>query len=276
LQGDDVFLDTLTRADREAVLVEMRRIAGQIDGFIVFNRYYRDFMADLLSVPSERFHVVPLGLADPEGFHDSGRREEERPPTIGYLARICPEKGYHLLVEAFLSLRQQPATRDVRLKVAGWLGATDRDYFEKQRRRVLEAGAGDAFEHTELPDRESKIRWLGGLDLLSVPTIYREPKGIYVLEALAAGVPVVQPDHGSFPELLSGTGGGRLISPGDPVALAAALQALLVDPGERARLGEEGRRNVCESYRDETMALRTRQAWHDVMTRRALPGQRSA
>jgi glycosyltransferase involved in cell wall biosynthesis len=264
LQGDDVFLDTLDPADREAVLQEMRRVAKQIDGFVVFNRYYRDVMAELLDVGIELFHVVPLGLAEPEAFHLERRRSNEDPPTVGYLARICPEKGFHILVEAFLKLRELPGMERARLRVGGWLGGSDREFFERERRRLTAGNADAAFELVELPDRSAKIKFLSTLDVFSVPTVYREPKGIYVLEALAAGVPVVQPDHGAFPELLADTGGGRLVRPNDPDALASELHDLLLDPEERRKLGEEGRRRVCEDRRDESMARETLAAWKRI------------
>src|SRR5437016_13208402 len=82
--------------------------------------------------------------------------------------------------------------------------------------RLKESGLADDFYHVESPDHSSKVRFLQSLDVLSVPTTYREPKGLYVLEALANGVPVVQPRHGSFPELLERTGGGLLVNPNDP------------------------------------------------------------
>lgn len=262
LQGDDVFLDTLDPEDRKDVLREMRRVAARIDGFVVFNRYYRDLMADLLGISTERFHVVPLGLAEPEAFYREQPRSDEDPPTIGYLARICPEKGFHVLVEAFLRLRELPGMSGARLRAGGWLGGSDREFFEREIRRLESAGAD--FERIELPDRAAKIDFLNTLDIFSVPTVYREPKGIYVLEALAAGVPVVQPDHGAFPELLEDTGGGRLVRSNDPAALAAALHELLRDHGVRRRLGEEGRRRVCERRRDDTMARQTLAAWKAI------------
>jgi len=201
-----------------------------------------------------------MGLADPESF---GQREGGRADglTVGYLARICPHKGFHILVDAFLRLRAMPGTERARLHVAGWLGRSDRAFFEQQRRKLAAAGAIEAFEHVEVPDRESKIRFLHGLDLLSVPTVYREPKGIYALEALAAGVPVVLPAHGAFPELLEATGGGRLFEPGVPERLAGVLHELLVDPGARARLAEEGRDRVRERFDAVTMARRTLDVW---------------
>jgi glycosyltransferase involved in cell wall biosynthesis len=277
LQGDDVFLDALETEDRAAVLDAMRCVARQIDGFVVFNRYYRELMTELLDVPSDRFGVVPLGIAEPEAFHvESPAGEANRPPTLGYLARICPEKGFHVLVEAFLRLRTLPGMGRARLRFGGWLGATDRPYYETWIRRLREAGAGDVFEHVEIPDRAAKIRFLSQLDVFSVPTVYREPKGIYVLEALAAGRPVVQPDHGAFPELLAGTGGGRLVPPEDPAALADVLHGLLNDPAQRRRLGETGRRAVRRDHRAEIMARRTIEYWNSVLHEPAAGRPRSA
>ena len=263
LQGDDVFLDALPEEGRDAVLREMRNVAKAIDGFVVFSRYYRDFMASLLDVPVERFRLVPMGLADPASFARGAEPPRAQSMTIGYLARICPHKGFHVLVDAFLRLRAMPGTEGARLRAAGWLGRTDLAFFEEQRRKLAAAGALGVFEHADVPDRESKIRFLHGLDVLSVPTIYREPKGIYVLEALAAGVPVVVPAHGAFPELLEGTGGGRLVEPGDPERLAVALHELLLDPAARAQLAADGQRRVHERFDAEAMARRTLDVWSE-------------
>ena len=93
--------------------------------------------------------------------------------------------------------------------------------------------------------------------MLSVPTTYREPKGLYVLEALANGVPVVQPRHGSFPELLEATGGGLLVKPDDPHDLAAALSRLLGDLAHREELGRKGKEAVHSRFHAAAMAEET-------------------
>ncbi|HSG38835.1 MAG TPA: glycosyltransferase family 4 protein, partial [Thermoanaerobaculia bacterium] len=145
----------------------------------------------------------------------------------------CPEKGLHLLVEAVRLLEADPAYHGkIRLRAAGWLGARDRAYFE--------ALAGDV-EYLGEVDREGKSRFLHSLDVLSVPTVYREPKGLFALEAMAHGVPVVQPRHGAFPEMLAATGGGLLVEPGSAEDLARGLARLIDDPGLRAELGRAGR-----------------------------------
>ncbi len=99
------------------------------------------------------------------------------------------------------------------------------------------------------PNRAEKIAFLSGLTVLSVPATYGEAFGLYVLEALAAGVPVVQPRHGAFPEILAATGGGILCEPNDPRALADAFESLLLDPTQARALGEQGQIAVRENHR---------------------------
>ena len=157
------------------------------------------------------------------------------------------------------------------MRVAGWLGASDREFFEQQCRRLEQSGAGNAFERIELPDRPSKVDFLSQIDLLSVPTVYREPKAIYVLESLAARVPVVLPSEGAFPEMLKDLGGGCLVPPNDPTALAQELRRLLLDVARRGRLGAEGCRRVREAHRDEDMARGTHDAWERILMQRGGP-----
>ena len=106
---------------------------------------------------------------------------------------------------------------------------------------------------------DQKRQFLQSIDVLSVPTVYHEPKGLFVLEALASGVPVVQPRHGAFPELLASTGGGLLVPPGDGEALASAWRRLLDDPTLRHQLAEDGRASVCQRHTAEAMAEATLQ-----------------
>ena len=118
-------------------------------------------------------------------------------------------------------------------------------------------GLAPDVEHVETPDHAAKVRFYQSIDVLSVPTTYHEPKGLYVLEAMACGVPVVQPRHGSFPELLEATGGGLLVNPGDPADLARALGRLLDNPGERATLAHRGRQAVHARFHAARMADET-------------------
>jgi glycosyltransferase involved in cell wall biosynthesis len=123
--------------------------------------------------------------------------------------------------------------------------------------KLRAAGLSKAFQYAGAVDRRGKLEFLQGIDLLSVPTTYREPKGLFVLEALAAGVPVVQPAHGAFPELLADLGGGRLVPPNDPLRLTDALEDLLGNEEARNRLGRQGARAVHSRFNAEAMARAT-------------------
>jgi glycosyltransferase involved in cell wall biosynthesis len=256
LQGDDIYLEAMPEKYRRQALDLIREHSREMDGFIATSAYYADFMADYLGIPRGRIHVVYPGLN--LSGHGGPRAAANGPPyTIGYFARICPEKGLHVLVEAFRILRQTPGTPPCRLWVSGWLGENNRAYFEDIRRRVEGWGLAGSFEHREAPDHDAKVRFLQGLDVLSVPTTYREPKGLYILEALANGVPVVQPRHGSFPELVEATGGGLLANPDDPEDLARNLRRLLEDTAHREELGRKGKDTVHRRFTADAMARET-------------------
>jgi glycosyltransferase involved in cell wall biosynthesis len=256
LQGDDVFLEALPPAFREQALTLVRDHCQEIDGFIATSRYYADFMAGYLHIPRERIDVVYPGLN--LTHHGGPRPERNGPPCkIGYFARICPEKGLHVLAEAFRVLRQTPGAAPCQLRASGWLGPNQRPYLDEVERKLADAGLAGDFEYVECPDHASKVRFFHSIDVLSVPTTYREPKGLYVLEALANGVPVVQPRHGSFPELIEQTGGGLLADPDDPHDLARVLRQLLEDPAHRIELARKGKEAVQRHFHADRMARET-------------------
>lgn len=262
LQGDDIFLDSLPEPFRSQAVSEMTRLAPLVDRFVVNSEFYAREMGDRLAIPFERFEITPLTIdtgdftgVDLAARHHHAASSATR--TIGYFARLAPEKGLHVLVDAFRTLKARPDTDHIRLKIAGWLGDHRRDYVEEQFRLLREAGLGEAFEHVGEVDRSHKIDFLRSIDLLCVPTTYRDPKGLFALESLAAGTPVVLPAHGAFPEMLDRLGGGRLVPPEDPAALADTLLALLADDEARTRLGQTGHQRVREKADVTTLKTAT-------------------
>jgi glycosyltransferase involved in cell wall biosynthesis len=257
LQGDDVFIDGLPPSYRKQVLEEMVSLTKQIDRFVVHSRFYAEKMSDYFRIPSELFETVPLGIQEKDFLAPGRPAARTGPPAIGYLARICPAKGLHLLVEAFLKLKQLPNFRNLRLDVAGYLSKPDRPYFERQCTRIEQAGWDCDFHYAGQLDLVEKVAFLRRIDLFSVPTTYQDPKGRFVLEALASGVPVVQPAHGAFPELLERIGGGRLFDPENTDALAAELANLLTDHPARRALAQQGPLGVKAAGRAEDSAIAT-------------------
>jgi glycosyltransferase involved in cell wall biosynthesis len=256
LQGDDIFLEALPPTYHRGAIELIRENCAPLAGFVSTSRFYADFMAGYLALPPERIEVVYPGI-DLRGHGGGERTREPRPFTIGYFARICPEKGLHVLVEAFGTLKRLPGTPPCRLRVSGWLGPSAVAYLEEQKQKLAAMGVLDDFEHVPSPDHTSKVRFLQGCDVLSVPTVYREPKGLYVLEAWANAVPVVQPRHGSFPELLDGTGGGLLVEPENPADLANALRRVMENREETRAMGRRGQEAVQSRFHAAAMARET-------------------
>jgi len=265
LTGEDLFLDAMDVADRKRIREVLRGRVGDVSRFVATSDYYAGAMAEYLGIPRDRIDVVYTGLANEYLAPPSARPNQDRVPTAGYLARICSEKGLSRLIDAFIHLRSLPGMGQVRLKIAGYLGPKDEKWFRALQKRVAESGVAAGVEYVGEVDRDAKLAMLDSIDVFSVPTAYPEAKGIYVLEAMARGVPVVQPAHGSFPELIGLTGGGVLVPPDDPKALAEALAALLRDPNRRAELGRRGRAAVESTFTDDHMAASMLKVYEAVM-----------
>lgn len=256
LQGDDIFLDQLSPAER-ARCAELIRANGQsVDAYVSTSAFYADYMAGYLGLPREAISVVQPGI-NLAGHGGSRPVRTEPPLTIGFFARICPEKGFHRVVEAFIRLRQRPGAPIAKLKASGWLGPNSRTYYDEQVKRLEAAGLLSDFEHVESPSHDDKVRFMQSVDVLCVPTVYKEPKGLYVLEAWANGVPVVLPAHGAFTELVESTGGGLLVPPDSIDALADGLARALTDHDFRRRAGLAGEAAVRERFTAEAMARET-------------------
>jgi glycosyltransferase involved in cell wall biosynthesis len=245
LQDEDAFLDALPEPYRGQAWALLAERAADADAFLPVSRYYAGVMQRRLGLADERVHVVPLGV-DVDDFAPA----EESPdaPTVGYLGQQNPASGLDHLVEAYLAIRARGRVPGVRLKIAGGRTRGDEPYVAALRDRIAAAGADGDVEWLPIPDHNAKRDLLASLSVLSVPVREGLAFGLYVVEAAASGVPVVEPRAGALEELVEATGGGVLVPPDDPDALADAIEALLLDP-ERARaLGRAGREAVRERF----------------------------
>jgi glycosyltransferase involved in cell wall biosynthesis len=285
-QGEDYFLDALPEPARAACWQTVAERVADAALFVAPTKYFGELMQRRLSLPAEKLRVsfngISLsGYSDDQGQHPTSdiqhpeapaprttdhalslsshasRITHHAPPVLGYFARMCKEKGLDTLVEAFIALRQRDRVKDLKLRIGGGCGPSDELFVNVLRERLSKAGLlGDVTFHPNL-DRAAKLEFLRSLTVFSVPALYGEAFGLYVIEALASGVPVVQPRTGPFPELIEATGGGILCAPADPQALAGAIEELLLDPKRARALGEAGRRAVFEKVSAEAMAGET-------------------
>jgi glycosyltransferase involved in cell wall biosynthesis len=262
LQGEDLFLDGLGHEYRSESMSLIRAAMVHVDAFLPVSEYYRDFMTGYLGIPREKMRLVPLGI-NMDGY---GARPTpaNQPFTIGYLARIAPEKGLHTLCEAYRILRQRTPGEPARLVAAGYLPPEHQPYLDEIRRQMREWGLDEEFDYRGEVDRAQKTAFLQSLNVFSVPTTYVEPKGMFLLEAMANGVPVVQPRRGAFPEIVSKTGGGLIVEPDNPAALADGYLELWRNPDRAAALGRAGSAGVREHYDVGRMAEAAERAYASI------------
>jgi glycosyltransferase involved in cell wall biosynthesis len=264
LQGEELFLSELPEPHQTQALELMRANVAEVDGFAAVSEFAADYWLRRLAIPERKMHVTPLGI-NLEGYHP-GQRVREGSFAVGYLARVAPEKGLHLLAESYIRLRRGSDSSASSLEVAGYLAPEHRGYLRGIERQMKEAGLAHAFRYHGSLDRPRKIEFLRNLDVLSVPATYDEPKGISLLEAMACGVPVVEPRRGAFPEILKKTGGGLLVEPDDPASLADGIYRLWRDPGLRAELGRRAAQGVREHYSAARMAARALDVYSSIVT----------
>ncbi|MCO8120366.1 glycosyltransferase family 4 protein [Stieleria sp. TO1_6] len=253
LQGDDIFLDHLPAAARGQAISLCTDLVRYVDHFCVHSHFYGQKMEALFQIPEHKWVKTPLSIdLAPFATQPTETTTNENEFRLGYLARIAPEKGLHRLVDAFHRIAKDDPR--ITLHAAGWLGPANRPYLESLQNGLKQAGLADRFTYHGSPDLAGKVRFLRQLDLLSVPTEYEDPKGLFVLESLAAGTPVVMPRHGAFGELIESAGGGVLVDPDDLDQLCAAITDLRSDAGKRNQLAQAGIRGVREKHSIEAAA----------------------
>ena len=251
LEGEDAFLDSLPSPQREQTWAELSKRVADIDLFIAPTRYYADAMAQRAGIPATKLEHINNGI-NLDGFEPSDLPDD--PPVLGYFARMCPEKGLDALVDAFVRLKQTGPIPGLKLAIGGGCQPGDKAFVEKQKARLRAAGLlGEVTFRANL-DRDAKLAFYRGLTVLSVPVPYGEAFGLYVVEAMASGVPVVAPDDASFPEIVEGNGAGVICEKDNPQALADAIGQLLLDRERLAKYAAAGRQAAVQTFNIERMA----------------------
>jgi len=250
LQGEDWFLDSLPDAHREACWKTVAERAAETDLLIASSNYFGNLMARRLGLPAGKVRVAWNGV------HMAGFEApvvHPASPVVGYFARMSPEKGLDTLVDAYLILRKSARIPGLRLHIGGSCGPADEPFVQQQLAKLHQAGLASEVHIRKNVSREEKLSFLKSLTVFSVPARYGEAFGLYVVEAMAAGIPVVQPHTASYPELIEATGGGLLCRPEDPESLADSLQRLLLEPQKSRALGATAQRAAFEKFSSQAM-----------------------
>jgi len=253
LQDEDVWVDVMKPSARDHVWKLMAKKAEHVTSFISVSDYYARVMKDKMDLEEEKLLSVHIGV-DPHDYTFIPVSEKKR--NIGYVSRMCHENGLDILIDAFILLKKKEEFSDVGLVLTGGSTGDDRKYLADIRHRLREQGLHHQVEIHEDFEEEGLKEYFKKVSMVSVPVRNGEAFGIYLLECMASGVPVVQPPLGAFPEIVGLAGGGTIYEENTPESLAQSLERLLSDPGELDRLSRQGKEGVYEHFRIDLQAER--------------------
>jgi glycosyltransferase involved in cell wall biosynthesis len=253
LQGEDGFVNMMPEPYKSKARELMAENSRSIDAFISPGIRYAERMADFLSVPIEKIHVVRAGIHVDTYLNQNPR--PQTPFTIGYLSSITRAKGLDLLIDALAELINVQG-RDVHLKIAGRI--LDPDFYTKTiKSKITRAGLETRVRYAGEVDLAGKIAFLRDCSVFCLPSRIEESRGMAVMEAMASGLPVAVPDTGVFPEMIELTGGGVTFPSGNVSALAGEIAQLMDNPGQTEPMGKAAAAGIAEHYNAEKMAEET-------------------
>lgn len=254
LQDEDWWLDAINPPFNEKCWQAIRERVGDVDRFVAVSHWYADRMKQRLGL--DAVDVVYIGI-ELEGYERASLDMD--PPVLGYLSRMNESLGLDRLVEAFCALKNCEGLEKLRLHVMGGAVGRDKACVARMRKKVAARGFLNDVEFFEGFERAQRMEFLRSLSLMCVPVEQGEAFGSHIIEAMAAGVPVVQPRAGAFPELIRETGGGLIYSD-----LEGTLLDLLQQPQRVRILGERGYEAVHARFGIEQMAQQTILIYEDV------------
>lgn len=251
LQDEDVWVDVMEKEFSEKVWRLMQLKSSDIDLFVSVSHFYSSFMKEKLNLDDEKLTTLYLGV-DPDDYHYAGALEKDR--NIGFLSRLCKDNGLDILVDAFIILKENPENSDVKLILTGGHTGDDIPFIRAQKHKISRAGLTDDVEFIQDFCQDARNNFFDRIAVMSVPVRHGEAFGIYLTEAMAAGVPVVQPAVGAFSEIVERSGGGVIYPENTPEMLADNLTALLNDTQKLQDLSAMARKSVIDKFNIHELA----------------------
>ena len=263
LQDENEWIDLMEEGYREKVWQLMAEKAVDVDLFVTASRYYSEKSQQQLGIPSHKIKVIYGGI-NLDGYETSPLPFE--PPVIGYLCRMSEYFGLGILADAFINVKKESRFKDVKLHITGGYTAEDKPFVNELMKKINLSGYGRDVKIFKYFNRENRVKFLKTLTLLSVPVPGGEAFGAYQVEALAAGVPVVQPKAGCFPEFVEATKGGVIYDPNNSETLTASIVSLLSAPQRVRKMGSQGRKAVLERFSMDNMARDMVEVYEEVLS----------
>lgn len=245
LQDEDVWVDAMRSSYREHIWTLMAEKANDVDRFVAVSQFYAGIMKERMNIPEDRINVVHIGV-NPDAYETNLPACD--PPVVGFLSRMNEENGFGLLVDAFIELKKNNRFNAVKLCATGGMTGDDKSFINLQWKKIKRANL-TGFVEIQQDFRQDKLKdFFRKITLLSVPVLKGEAFGLYQIESLASGVPLVQPAIGAFPEIIGISGGGVTYSPNTATALAAKLTGILASPSLIEQMSRRGIESVTRNF----------------------------
>lgn len=245
LQDEDVWVDAMQPQFQKRIWDLMHERAEDVDALVAVSNYFADTMKERMNIKGEKVHTFYLGVdADDYPFIPV----TNKPRNVGYISRMCHKDGFDIVVDAFIDLKKKDSYNDVKLIATGGLTGDDKKFLKDQKQKIKDAGLTNDFEIIEEFEGDARHEFFKKVSMVSVPVRVGEAFGMYLLESMASGVPVVQPSLGAFPEIVEISGGGVNYTPNSPEKLSETWGELLNNPKKLEKLSLDGFKGTKEKF----------------------------
>ncbi len=252
LLNEDDWIDEMAEPYKSDAWEMIALEAKHVDNFVTPSKYYKELFISRTGLHGNNIHLIQLGI-EPE--KSSPVLKESEHPSLGYFCRVSYHNGFDKLVDAFIKLKSGRFP-ELTLHVCGGYTGDDKRFIAEQIKKIREHGYKSSVRIYPEFQGTKKMEFFNNVDVISVPVRKHDGYGLYILEANGAGIPVIQPATGAFPEIIETTKGGLTYSPDNIDELSVTIAILLDDKGLRDQLGKSGKSGVFENLSLERMSVR--------------------
>ena len=261
LLNEDDWINEMVEPFQSMAWKLISKEAENVDSFVTPSNFYKNLFISKTGISTENFHIVPLGF-DPGSLISI--KKNRNFPAVGYFCRINSQNGFDKLIDAFIDLKSGKKLPGLTIHISGGYTGDDRKFISKQIKKLKKHDLKDFLRIYPEFEGNSKEEFFSNVDIMTVPVRKYDGYGLYILEANAAGIPVVQPATGAFPEIIERTKGGITYSPDTVEELSASLLRLFMDSDLRTILSQKGRENVLNEFSLDTMSKGLSEVYNEL------------